>query len=145
MTAMIGVREEGSYDDYCAQLHMVSDQISELASLTSRHASWKKKEDQGSAPLRTTSPRPRSSDNMDWTPTTSTSSAYAKEPSWANKAEMERRRDERACLRCGKTGHFVRDCHAKLKPARKVSAARATTRLAKVKDVSSDSDESGKE
>lgn len=43
MTAMVGVNEERSYEGYCAQLRMVSDQLDQVHELTARRQAWQRK------------------------------------------------------------------------------------------------------
>ncbi|KAJ5752055.1 hypothetical protein N7520_008972 [Penicillium odoratum] len=61
-------------------------------------------------------------DSMDWTPTTTVNQAEfrtkhhrsgpetSRQAKWVDHEEVERRRDEGRCLRCGKLGHFIAKC-----------------------------------
>ena len=140
------MKEEGSYDDYCSQLRMVSDQQLEVSDLRARRANWQK---------RNASPPPQapSQEQMDWEPTTSgAAAARIREPRWASPAEIERRRKHGLCLRCGKEGHMVRDCRTKLAPSKEVYTASTKSKSKRKRaeksngeSSSSDSDGSGKE
>lgn len=73
--------------------------------------------------------RPTPSDPMDWEP----SRAQVQRATWASQQEIDRRRDDGLCLRCGKKGHFIGSC--KLKPAQNPDRqpARATKATSKQK------------
>jgi hypothetical protein len=144
LTATIGMEEKDSYDDYCSQLRRVNDQLIELADLTSGRAGWGRKDPRAASP-----PRTNPSDQMDWEPTTGAAATRTKEPRWATYDEIQRRRREGLCLRCGKEGHRVRDCSTKLtfkdkkKEVSVASAKREDKQSAQLEELSSD--ESGKE
>ena len=144
---MIGLVEEETYEAYCSQLRMISDQLAEIKDRTDRRMNWRKE--------RTTSPiRERLAEAMDWEPSMIVPVARTKmrkEPRWASDEELQRRREEDLCLRCGRKEHRVRDCHADLNETR---MKKRQVRIISVKrkceeDVrSSDleiSDDSGKE
>jgi hypothetical protein len=56
-----------------------------------------------------------SQDVMDWEP----SRTQTQRATWVSQKEINRRRDEGSCLRCGKKGHFISSC--KLKPAQNLT------------------------
>jgi hypothetical protein len=64
-----------------------------------------------------------SPDAMDWEP----SRTQLQRAIWVSQKEIDRRRDEGSCLRCGKKGHLISSC--KLKPAQ--NPARQPTRATK--------------
>jgi hypothetical protein len=69
-----------------------------------------------------------SPDPMDWEGTKLNAAGSDRRAKWASAEELQRRKDERACLRCGSDGHFIGQC--KLKPAippTKASRTRART------------------
>lgn len=68
-------------------------------------------------------PTASSPDAMDWEP----SRTQIQRAAWVSQKELDRRRDEGSCLRCGKKGHLVSSC--KLKPAQ--NPARKPTRATK--------------
>jgi hypothetical protein len=161
----VGMKEEQSYAEYCSQLRMVSDQLAEVKELSAQNDGWKQKTS-GHSPE--PSAAYTAAEPMEWEATTTTATAAArikKEPRWASREEIERRKRERLCLRCGRDGHMVRDCHAKLKnekkevhtataaaaaaaPAKKTKTKtkkRAETKAVEAEETSSDSEESGKE
>ncbi|EFQ86857.1 hypothetical protein PTT_17790 [Pyrenophora teres f. teres 0-1] len=66
---------------------------------------------------------------MDWEP----SRSQAQRAKWVSQQEIDRRRDDGSCLRCGKKGHLISAC--KLKPAHNPNRqpARATKAIGKTK------------
>ena len=68
-------------------------------------------------------PTALSSDAMDWEP----SRTQTQRATWVSQKELDRRRDEGSCLRCGKKGHLISSC--KMKPAQ--NPARQPTRATK--------------
>ncbi|KAG9245838.1 hypothetical protein BJ878DRAFT_499832 [Calycina marina] len=87
---------------------------------------------------------------------TQVAATRTKEPRWAEPEEIERRRREGLCLRCGKAGHMVRDCRSKplVQSQQKKKNVRAAPVQQKKKkrieilsdtEVSSESEDSGKE
>ena len=64
-----------------------------------------------------------SPDAMDWEP----SRTQTQRATWVSQKEIDRRRDEGSCLRCGKKGHLISSC--KLKPAQ--NPARHPARVTK--------------
>jgi Asp-tRNA(Asn)/Glu-tRNA(Gln) amidotransferase C subunit len=74
-------------------------------------------------PLREPSSTASPPDTMDWEP----SRTQTQRAAWVPQKELNRRRDEGLCLRCGKEGHFINAC--KLKPAQNL--ARQLTRVTK--------------
>jgi len=71
-----------------------------------------------------------SSDAMDWEP----SRTQALRAKWVSQKEIDRRRDDGSCLRCGKKGHLINSCSFKpaLNPERQ--PARATKATNKPKE-----------
>jgi hypothetical protein len=74
-----------------AQVLYAEESTSKQESLTSRKAS----------------PLPEA---MDWQPTTKVGTSKPRRAQWVNKQELDRRREQSLCLRCGDSEHFVRDC-----------------------------------
>lgn len=89
----------------------------------------------------------RSDDTMDWTPTVGAMKPRTTREFWGTRAQVQERREKGACLRCGKSGHRVAQCQAKLR--RSTSHTEEGGRQPKVATIStvtsSDSEESGKE
>jgi hypothetical protein len=114
---MVGIPQEASYEGYCDQLRRVNHDLQRIARLS-----------KGSAYVTSHRPMRRSSpDKMDWESTSTQIAALKKEVNalrtkysdgqrearWASDAEMEKRRKNGSCLRCGGSGHFIRDCTKK--------------------------------
>jgi hypothetical protein len=128
----VGMKEEESYDEYCSQLRMVSDQLAEVKDLTARRTGWWKEKARSPSPPRTTAPL----ESMDWEPTPRIAGHRTiKEPRWAPPEEVERRKREGLCLRCGKDGHFVGQCRAKLRTTSPARQDKPRSDQSKKKDV----------
>jgi hypothetical protein len=106
----IGMNEESSYEEYCSQLRMISDQLADLKNGSNHRSPWGK----ARSPSPPKGPNP---DAMDWEPSTAVAATRTKrkEPRWAPPEEINRRYEENLCLRCGKEGHIVRHCKTVLK------------------------------
>ena len=133
--AMVTAQAEPSYARYCSQLHTVSQRLEAL-------------QDQGK---KTQTSRPwnqsRNSakdDSMEWEPTRTVVVANAQGVQWASEKEINRRRKEKLCLKCGSSEHFVRTCDSE--PEEKGSyQKKRQVRVAKVVATTLESDESAKE
>jgi hypothetical protein len=101
---MIAVPEEETYELYCQQLHRAADQLTSL----NRRTAGRALKSAPILPRPSNTSTPKSDQNtMDWEPTTNQSQRRAK---WVESSELERRRREGLCLRCGRKGHRIRDC-----------------------------------
>jgi hypothetical protein len=132
LQATVGLREEESYEGYCSQLRMVDDQLAEVQDMTNRRTT---RQGERAASVQAEVP----SEAMDWEPSVSTAATRTtrKEPRWASPEEINRRRKEELCLRCGEEGHFVRQCRTKLRTPKKKKITVAA--VERKKDDSSDS------
>lgn len=118
---LVTVSEEPSYEGYCRQVKEIADRMAELQQLQRSGASRR------SNPVNPMSILPRygAADNtnstsatpipnldpMDWEPSSSRAQKpNGKRAKWVSKAELVKRRQKGNCLRCGATGHRVRDC-----------------------------------
>jgi hypothetical protein len=134
LTALVGTEEKPTYDGYCQQIRRTADQLEEVQEKSSgrSYGQWRKKDRQENAqPTETHDP-------MDWEAAIAAAVRVAvagrtmTEERWASDEEVSRRRQEGLCLRCGKDGHFVRDCRTK-KPLHKGKKPRVA--VAKTKKV----------
>lgn len=150
--ALIGVKEEASYEAYCDQIREVNDQVIEFASLTARRRGWTRK-DTPATPIDARVPSPTPADQMDWesTPAQAAAQSRTRDVSWASSKEMNRRKQEGLCFRCGMSGHAIRDCHSRppTKP-REANAAAINTKKrqkarSKVEEILTDEDISEEE
>jgi hypothetical protein len=69
-------------------------------------------------------PRGGALDAMDWQPSGPASIANARRAKWVSREELDKRRKEGRCIRCGANNHLQKDCP--YKPARPPRAAPAT-------------------
>ena len=116
LTALVGTEEKPTYEEYCQQLRRVADQLEEVQEKSSGrpYGQWRQRaRREGSQPT-------ENHDPMDWEAAIAAAVRVAvagrttTEGRWASEKEVSRRRQEGLCLRCGKDGHFVRDCRTKL-------------------------------
>jgi hypothetical protein len=135
LSSLIGTEEKASYEEYCNQLRRVWDQVEEVKERTSKYPhQWRKRaRDESVQP-------PAEHDPMDWEAVIAAAVKVAagrteqKGDRWASDDEIDRRRQEGLCLRCGGKGHFVRNCRTKKPPStgsKKTRVAAAKTQKAK--------------
>jgi hypothetical protein len=131
LKAMVGIKQEDSYDDYCNQLREINHNLQRVARLT-------RKGSHAAVPTHVARTKPAGSsdrtgtpDQMDWEATHAQIAALQKEvaalrakgtkaPRKASQApaeEKQKRLSEGKCLRCGDPDHFVRECP--IKPTRR--------------------------
>lgn len=131
LKAMVGIRQEDSYDNYCNQLREINHNLQRVARLT-------RKGSHAAVPMHVAHTRPAGGpdrtgtpDQMDWEATHAQIAALQKEvaalrmkgtrtPRKASRApaeEKQKRLSEGKCLRCGDPDHFVRECP--IKPTRR--------------------------
>jgi len=138
---LLAVPTPASYADYCSQLHMVSQNLEAMR--TRERREWR--------PLSPPRPSTQAADSMEWEPTRTTQVApvrggnpkgsQAKQKKEQPKKEQPRK-ETRACFKCGKAGHIVRDCKESYEEE---SAQKVSLSTARAVEESSESDDSGKE
>jgi hypothetical protein len=105
-----------SYGDYVSELLRIND----LYRAAMKHA-----------PKENTSKEPpagqrKEEDAMDWEPTRAAAAqkgGQKRRAQWVSQEELDKRRQERNCLRCGSPNHYVADCE--LLPARRPDGPKA--------------------
>jgi hypothetical protein len=123
------------YHQYVRALHDLGANLDEFRSFSKRGSSWrparreardevlgqfsrqKSAYQQGGARAITPPPRRGSPDEMDWEPTKisrmvqkQNEKLNGKRAKWVNQEELDRRRSEGRCFRCGRTGCSVGEC-----------------------------------
>jgi Retrotransposon gag protein len=133
-TALVPVAVPVAYRGYCSLLHTVSNNLEALQKDNRRRTT----------PQITAPEIVQATDTMDWTPTPiQAAAARTKQAQWVEKDVIEKRREERRCLRCGEKGHFVSSCA--LLPAVPPNGVRTRPRKVEVKAISLEEDSSGVE
>lgn len=109
---MIGLARPGiSFDNYCQELKSVSDQMGALRIRTQYETRYQNPTFPNN--------KHQEADTMDWQRTPVLSTNMQKETriaKWVSKDEIEKRKANRQCIRCGGTGHIIRSCP--FKPAK---------------------------
>lgn len=122
---LIGKDRASTYDGYCEQLRRIDHDMHRMERLSRRYNpstnSYRQATSYGSKP-----------DPMDWEPTITQVAAMnqqqssfrttRKENRWASEEELQSRRNQRRCLRCGGNGHFVKQCRTTLTQPAHVAA-----------------------
>ncbi|KAF4301592.1 hypothetical protein GTA08_BOTSDO10549 [Botryosphaeria dothidea] len=123
--SMIGLGNTSqSFEDYCTELKRVSDQL-EAFNLRNTGKKpqqgwqqdwWRGQNKVGSAgstgrqPGSKPKPTTPQQDKMEWEPTGPARAAQGRRVKWVDEQEMQRRKDEGRCLRCGDSMHRVAQC-----------------------------------
>jgi hypothetical protein len=154
LESLVGKEEKPTYTEFCGQLRMVNDDLTDLQEIQRR------RNRSVNPHKRPPSPVPATTDQMDWqtTPAVTARVDSRKKAEWVSTTERQRRFDEHLCIRCGGEGHIQTKCNL-APPARPASApstdrkstkpkrpARTAAVKSRVDPVESNSDEdSGKE
>lgn len=150
LQGLIGTLPSTSYNEYVSQLRRIEQQVDLAARARNATRPWP---NHATHQGRTTH---SNTNAMDWEPTkvnamsSGRGDSQGKPATWVDVKEIERRRTNNLCLRCGGNGHFVREC--RLGPAKRPASSAAPNkpmRIAAVEEVSdgleSDDQQSGKE
>lgn len=144
LTALVGMEEKASYEGYCQQLRRTADQLEEIQEKSSGRSfsRWKDRQE--------SSQPPADHDPMDLDAAITAAARVAVAgratagERWASDKEVNRRRQEGLCLRCGKDGHFVRDCRTKkLQQESKEKPRVAAAKIKRAKNAPLRDDEDG--
>lgn len=149
----IGTDQPHTYEEYCKQLRRIGHQQQRIARL-----SQKASNSQAAQPGAKKDPAHDHHDVMDWESTSAQISALqaqvaalrtegrqrGKRATWVSDAEIQKRRSDGKCVRCGSEKHFVRNCL--MMPARRPGQVNAVqpSQVDKSED-DGDVDGSGKE
>lgn len=125
-----------TYRRYCDLLHTASANLESIQRIKNR----------GGRQHSTTTSEAEvvpATDAMDWEPATVTAAAACTQRAqWVSKEVLEKRKELGRCLRCGKDGHFLRQCT--LLPAVRPKREKATT-MAAVAETEDEEEEELKE
>lgn len=104
---LITIKEESTYEKYCLQVKEIADRLMEFRRVSQNQRPYAPvKSDPGSGPA-SGSQLPQGN-VMDWEPTASR--VKKQRAKWVTQSEIQRRRNEYLCLRCGSGDHHVKDC-----------------------------------
>ncbi|KAK9323108.1 hypothetical protein V1517DRAFT_373280 [Lipomyces orientalis] len=124
---LITIEEKPTYEEYCLQIKNIADRLAEfkrIASTPEIHSrgglGHPTSGTNGARPGNTPTAEP-----MEWEPSTAKSSKRAR---WVDKEELNNRRQNGSCMRCGSSKHFIKDCPF-LPPKRPTRMANSTQGL----------------
>jgi hypothetical protein len=110
---MVAVVEAEDYNTYCQQVKGIADKLESLQKIKrfSRYPHGPRPTVRAEQQASPSASQP-ANDTMEWEPTHTRLQDKGKRrrAKWVSQEEMDRRRKERRCLRCGATGHEVRTC-----------------------------------
>jgi hypothetical protein len=110
---LVTVEEKDTYEDFCHQVKGVADRLAEYRRFTN---GVKGPRNLGNTASATTNGAASvaTGDSMDWEPSTSRATRPPKRNAarakWVTKGELDKRRENGLCLRCGAGGHRVKEC-----------------------------------
>jgi len=155
-TALVGVKKEVVFENYCQQLGVIADQLEELARIATKGKGRNRSimpssyvvgnknsstpQLQANTPTYRTSPTPTTvnSDNMEWQPSVATSATSPRRAKLVSKEEMEKRKQQNRCFRCGGSGHRINQCpYLPPKSPAHVAAATANSHEPELEDEES--------
>lgn len=151
LQGLVGTAPSTSYEHFCSTLRLIEDQINRAQRAANRTTFNRSQ----TVPAASSSTTVRSGTvPMDWEPTKVGAVQQGANPSRkrairVSTQEIERRRTNQLCIRCGGKGHFINKCE--LLPPERIDRTRPSppaTRVAaveEVEDVSDDDLKSGKD
>lgn len=118
---MVGVTKERAFTPYCRQLQEVWDQLEQISKIDKSRSSQKGRTIQ---PAPTPNTLSTAGESMDWTPAGAELNTLKQRAKWVSAEEIVKRKGEGRCLRCGASGHMIKNCPYRpaIKPATRVAA-----------------------
>jgi hypothetical protein len=109
---MVAVLEADGYQEYCQQVKTIADKL-EALNRGKKFSRYTNTPRTAGHPTNAAIPQmpQTSSDVMEWEPTQSRiGTGERRRAKWVSAEEIQRRRDEHRCLRCGVPGHYISEC-----------------------------------
>lgn len=110
---LVTVEKKESFLEYIVQLQLIADRMEKNANRqnnnTNRQANRPNLPNFNANPAILTPPAVPQNDQMDWEPTVSRHQSR-KTAKWVSKEEMNARKQQNLCIRCGASGHFIGRC-----------------------------------
>jgi Retrotransposon gag protein len=150
--SIVSLQAAKTFVEYCRQLQKIADSLTEIdriqRSRKGRGRQFTQYSRTAGAPNDVPPHQgPRDADAMDWAPAGAELNNLQRRAKWVPQDEIEKRRKERRCVRCGDPSHYQNRCpyRAPRRPPTKVSTIRSRSELAELEVDSSSEPETGKE
>ena len=151
--SIVSLQAAKTFVEYCRQLQKISDGLAEIDRIQ-RGRKGRGRPFTQQYPRAAGAPDdvpirqgPRDAEAMDWAPAGAELNNLQRRAKWVPQDEIEKRRKERRCVRCGDPSHYQNRCpyRAPRRPPAKISAMRSRSELPELEADSSSEPETGKE
>ena len=153
--SIVSLQAAKTFVEYCRQLQKIADGLAEIDRMqrgrkgrgrpfTQQYQQYPRAGAPDDVPVRQ---GPRDAETMDWAPAGAELNNLQRRAKWVPQDEIEKRRKERRCVRCGDPSHYQNRCpyRAPRRPPTKVSAIRSRPELPELESDSSSEPEAEKE
>jgi Retrotransposon gag protein len=117
--ALVSLQPAEQYVEYCRQLQKIADRLATLQRIQRGRKGTKGRQSATQPRYPTASPTPpniasspgqNNADAMDWAPAGAELNSVQRRAKWVSTEEIEKRRKENRCMRCGANGHYKYRC-----------------------------------